>query len=1014
MMMYVVAVVVDVDSEVHTMYHSLDEAAIITISSFTGQRCHVELPSWVGSLAEAILLVREAHSNALVDDTGKAHYHPAIDYLEDTLTGEVIETLEHLRQAREVSIHIKPRATNTSSWMMVSMETAPRSAVSNDGSVAVADADVSSRPIVAASVPRTHIGVSPPRDSVTTPGLSVPPMIAVEQRLRSSSALQLSSGQQGIEHLIRYHQQLRHDVAARHPGVLSAERIASRLDRYEESYRRPAVPTVASPPRDESRRIASVTLTSPSRDAADLPNPNTAAPPLSDLRSTPQIVRLEDDTMYKRKSLRSPSIEAAAQHGDRTAYLPPHRSNRRRSSSPNLLPAGSEDHAATSQELRHHEHVEWNSTSTLPSVDRTRVAPTSPMPDEVGAAPPSQIPSRSGSSASASLHQLNRDRHDALVPGFDEPDALESDEHSVHDAVRGVNDDASLAPVSVTTQHSMVREPIEYSPANSEDDARNRSSTALVGMSPCFTSGAPTEPAGIRATSRAASSPRRDDELGLNTRAVVGSIDEGAEGSPGSTSWPTPTMGARLEVAEINSRRHRSLQHVMSAWGIAPPTSLLFREVICDVAAANGCTPTAIAAESLRDLHLVIEGPSGSGATTTALTVAGDVILSTQQANSTGCSLLVPVQLVSLLEVPVSSDMGDGIAQWLTMVARQWIRASLQALDASLGGASLDVDTLAELALPLPGPPRATFIRRRAGMGASLATALRAACPALSVDQARRAVDAALSGLLRISENVRDVVTDAQRAEGASTLGTPTSSLMDVMLVLASAMQYVPLLFGRLYGWAGVLVLLDGLRGAPHVGTLAFERAPLLMEILRMVLVANDAAPSAYLTVDAIKCTGVVYCRHVEWTEALGSRQRRVPLYSGNCCYDHALLLGGHRIHVLDLVPDAVAVGRYGFPALLRVHRRVPATPPSINLEGCDSDVNQRVDCSLRHYPLRVFLGAPGFLALLYRHVAAAEDASRGSGDWVLPLSGEDADVLCELVDICALTMSPSPLAPHA
>ncbi|CUG87443.1 Hypothetical protein, putative [Bodo saltans] len=1024
------------------MYHSLDEAAIITISSFTGQRCHVELPSWVGSLAEAILLIREAHSNALVDESGKAHFHPAIDYLEEVATHETIESLSDLRAAREVRIHIKPRTANASSWMMVSTATtAPDNLTtdamcSTDASPEVSImAEADRLPTADSSVPLVE-GVPPPPPPVEHSATQYDKSATsdrIERRYATTASgsttavTSLTGGPDDIERLIRYHQRLRQEVAARHPAAVQYSG-----DDYEEAYKKSVVATVASPHREDPR------VTSPPRDE----------------ETFTMYVREHDQTnittelITRKKTIMSPSSVSAPRAvvtssspvasdadghraelplrfgGDGWATTPT-------PSPPISLPPHEEASFTIHQHIRmEHHSSQWSNASSLVSRasvlhnnNNKRVVAAvmvSPPPDDHNApqaALPSHIASRSSSLASASLSQLPTagTTGDALpAQAFDEPDALESEERSLDAA----EDTVALVPAALNAP-----EPIEYSPPNSEEGATVEPSVqtqeggttmhnAVCLMSPegyQQLSTAPIEPVGIRAPSLSTASPRRNDVRGLLHSPGNEIVDEPRMiSSPSSsTMWATPTTGARLEIADVNARRHRCLQHVMNSWGIAPPSSLLFRECISEVATERGgCSPAALSSgRHLRELHLVVEGPSGSGATTTALTIAGDVILSAQQQREhalVGCSLLVPIQVAGYLGD--DQNRNNGIAQWLVMVSRNWIAASLRALDAALGGASIDVDGIAEAAVPLPGPPHVTTVRRWLGLKSSLSTALLAACPALPAEQARRAAEDTLKLLDVVRDTTHVVVTDAQRAEDTLANATPNPSLlMDLCLLLASVMQYVPVLFARLYGWEGVLYVLDGLREVPHVNSVAAERLPLLMELLRMTLVDDT---SAYLPAEVIGCSGMIYCRHTNWADALDIHQRRHHQHSiMQHPHDHAILLGAHSVKVLGLISDKVAVERYGFPALLRIHRQEPHA-------DADNDRHSTID-AVRHYPLRVFLGAPGFLALLYRHVANNDASFRTSGDWVLPLSGDDAEVLCELVDVCALTLSPPTSGSH-
>lgn len=917
------------------MYHSLDEAGIVTISSFTGQRCNVDLPSWVGSLAEALLLVREAHSNAFVDEAGHSHFHPAIEYLEDTSSGTVIECLTDLRKAREVLVHAKPRtAANTSSWVVSTSSSLFPEAFDSSSSYA--------EPFYGGSS-AAPVDIS----AETAPVLS-------HKSMRSAAPSFLKgNASANVEELIRYHQTLRHDVARRHN---SAAGEASRGSSRRQS-RRLAAP-LTSPPREDNDDIHGSVGSSTVRD--ELPR-------------------------HHHRRMISPSIK------DIDAWRAPTRDGVQVPPEPGSSAAPSSITEAVVPTMR----VAALLTSPLPEID---TEPDEWRPDSRHAFSLEALHDGDEEARGRSSHE-NTSRLETEIPAevieYSPPSGSVKDEEEEHEYAAEIGDTHRReAPVIRAASSTSERSKDEWG----AQESVLPSGASWVGQS--YLVGAPIEPMGIRP-------PLCTGEEvpdGGEPHAVVQDFQP----------IEINCVGVRVEAGDVNVRKHRMIDRIVQTWGIAPPPTLLFREVISEKA-HDAVRGVVSGASSLRDLRLVIEGPSGSGVTTAALVIAGENILPLQPIpHASAQSLVVPVVIHDLLAVARHRVAPEDVnTQWLWCVAHEWITSCIRMIDAALGGdASLDEEAIAAWCFPPISVLMSSLSsalpseKERQSVSSQLAAALRGCCPALRAEEAWGMVH---SSLLVPTQQLVSYI-------GAVLLAAPAdpSGATRLMSVVAAAMQFVPLCVARLFGWSSVLYMVDGMREHTTTQTGGLND---LMELLRMVLV--DESCSTFLSAAAIGATGCVYCRHTSWVEALSHRGCAPhddafvpPSYDATTegsttGYERVLLCGALRVCVIGIVPDAIAVSRYGFPAYLNVavpqadgsgaSRRKPSEQR--HMERTDSIAPSR---SNRAFPLAVFMGAPGFLSLLYPHVMAVEDNTRAHDEWVLTLRGEDAEVLCELVEVCS------------
>lgn len=383
------------------------------------------------------------------------------------------------------------------------------------------------------------------------------------------------------------------------------------------------------------------------------------------------------------------------------------------------------------------------------------------------------------------------------------------------------------------------------------------------------TASPPQEPSGIHLEGTAVSQAHCSEQIPFESLSV--------------TSAATVRQNTAAYLQECLRMRLSTREH------------LLFREVIAE--AADHASLPALP-------QIVIEGPPGSGVSTTGAIIALDWMLSRDMAQGV-TTLLLPVRRHDAVELFFERDDVDTQEELLTF----WISEVLDAVGAAVG--------------------------------TNLRTVFAFLFGGDSADDLSHAVDALQQGRLTLFDHERPVAL-ANIVEGIREIRAVLRS-EDWHSKLFAAVRLLPMMLSRYFGFGRETYFFDN---ASITETTLPTGHPWMSFACSVAELLSEGAYSS-----------VISCIH-SVADPLAGLGRATTLST------------------IDLVSSDVCRRRYGFP---------------LYLQTLDRRANER-----KIFPVNIFLGAPGYLQLLYRFVQENRRAE-ADNNCVVVEDSESADALLEL-----------------
>lgn len=853
-------------------------AVIVSRSRYTNERCSVELPSWVASLSEALVVLRAAHCQSISSDTrhciddhrqpeGRGTtYHPAITQVVSAQSGQPIVSLSELVCAQEVVLEVRQEVSFCN----------------------LVDDTQEPRCIEPATTEETvECALDVHRLMQSAP-------VLVSPKLETEAAQHSTQQQFSITELLGRSRALR-------------ERVAQH---------------VGGEPRSLSSQVASRRLVSPQREAAlELPPDRTSPSQWPMFRPTSQ-----------RCAIISPSDEE-----------------------PTSLPCDvrgqGDEHVAECDNV-----MPTCSTSQAPTGLRASIAAAAQRHDSVDVVDDAdgfEDDEEPTADAPHLLESISRDGTPVVVN-----DVLDEDAAATSDAMETsppVDDDGFSDAGRAQSSRSVSQECRLLNPLDnvSRGLLRDQQSPSL-GRSAASPAHAPHEPTGIR--------PR-------------GAVHPAAAVEEEEAPLRAVSMHS-FDLCASSQRREQMRRHLLQVWGRMEESPLLFREVVAEAIDASVSD-----AMSLIPPRLVVFGPMESGVTSTGITAVCDWWLTSHQGPQCS-SLVVPVHVDSLLQRFHCAE-GLSAAGQAAAVSYLWLQQVLWALGAAIA-VSMPSTLLVFQQLLVSGSPELAHCF--------------GACSGLDRDTLAASQREIADAMLHLSSPVSRSACEQTAALLASEIiasvvkATTSGTLVTIPAALLCAL-----------GFDNVLYAVDcGRSQAAEDRRDDGARRFWDFVLLYLTETTDTAAPCG------CECfrVGFVACLHswrVDDQVRSGSPRRnrcQVSCAAGEPA-DRCLLYVPNAVilSTLGLVPRAVAVQRYGLPEVIQC-----VTPPERH--ATDSSHDRSCATGLVSFSIDIFLGAPGYLAVLYSHVASrqhlpdCDDVAVGEwrGERVVVLKEPDAyAVLSEL-----------------